>query len=249
MTTAILIPARYDSTRFPGKPLANIAGKPMIEWIINVAKASKLANKVIVATDDKRILDFAIEKLKVEAKLTLKDHKCGTDRICEVVRHMPDVKYVVNLQGDEPLMPSDYIDKVLESLMSSASQMASLISPINDLSEINNPNIVKAVMDKEGYAMYFSRAPIPYIRDNTHSNLFFKHIGIYAYTREAILKFSQLPQSSLELAEQLEQLRALENGIRIKLHVVPKTFPSVDKPDDIKLVEDILKTRLVPSAT
>lgn len=250
MTIAVIIPARYDSTRFPGKPLVTIAGKPMIEWIVNASTGSKLANKVIVATDDKRIFDFVhgagldLPSKRVEAIMTLKEHKCGTDRICEVVRQKDEIKYVVNLQGDEPLMPGEYIDKVLEPLLDpNSAQMSSLVSPITNPEDLNNPNIVKAVMDKDGYAIYFSRSPIPYDRSSSDikTNLYFRHIGIYAYTRETIIQFSLLPQSPLELTEQLEQLRALENGIKIKLGVVPKAYPAIDKPEDIKTIENILQ--------
>ena len=248
MTTAVIIPARFESTRFPGKPLSKISGKPMIEWVIEKALGSKLANKVIVATDDKRIFEFVNKNLNVEVCLTLAEHKCGTDRIAEVVRHQPDIKYIVNLQGDEPLMPSEYIDKVLEPLLNSEISMASLISPVDNEADLNNPNIVKAVTDKDRCALYFSRSPIPHNRENKKDIQYFKHIGIYAYTREAILEFSLFPQSSLEKTEQLEQLRALENGIKIKLEVVPKSYPAVDRPEDIKVIENIsdsLKTTTI----
>ena len=244
MTTAVIIPARFESTRFPGKPLAKIAGKPMLEWIVSIAKGAKKADKVIVATDDKRIFDYAKEKLNVEVIMTLKEHKCGTDRIAEVVRHQSDIKYVVNLQGDEPLMPPEYIDKVIESLLSGA-QMSSLITPISDENELSNPNIVRAVMDKNNYALYFSRSTIPHNRDNKKDIQCFKHIGVYGYTREAILQFALLPQSPLELAEQLEQLRALENGIKIKLDIVPKSYPAVDRPEDVKIIESVLSKAIV----
>ena len=240
MTTAVIIPARYESTRFPGKPLAKINGKPMLEWVVSIAKGAKKADKVIVATDDKRIYDFVKEKLDVEIIMTLNEHKCGTDRIAEVVRHNSDIKYIVNLQGDEPLMPSEYIDKVLELLLNSKADMASLIVPISNTDEITNPNIVKVVVDKDGCALYFSRSPIPYNREQKGNIQYFKHIGIYAYTREAILQFSLLPQSMLETTEQLEQLRALENGIKIKLAVVPKSYPAVDRAEDVKVVESFL---------
>ena len=244
MTTAIIIPARYESTRFPGKPLAKISGKPMIEWVVNAAKGSKLANKIIVATEDQRIFNFVKENLNVETCLTSKDHKCGTDRICEVVKKYSDIKHTVNLQGDEPLMPSDYIDKVI-SLLTAGAEMASLITPITDKTDLTNPNIVKAVMDKDNFALYFSRSQIPFNRDDRKDIKYFRHIGIYGYTRESILKFSLLASSPLEIAEQLEQLRALENGIRIKLSVVPKAYPAVDKPEDVKIVEKILTKELV----
>ena len=242
MTIAIIIPARYESTRFPGKPLALINGKPMIEWIVDTAKGSKLANKIIVATEDKRIFDFVKENLHIDVCMTSKEHKCGTDRIVEVVKKYPEIKYIVNLQGDEPLMPSDYIDKVLKPLTSASCQMASLVAPLTSKEELNNPNIVKAVMDKDSYALYFSRSTIPYNRESKKDIQYYKHIGIYSYTRETILQFSLLPQSQLELTEQLEQLRALENGIKIKLEVVSKSYPAVDRPEDVKIVESFLSS-------
>ncbi|OGI10366.1 MAG: hypothetical protein A3I68_04795 [Candidatus Melainabacteria bacterium RIFCSPLOWO2_02_FULL_35_15] len=239
MTNAVIIPARYESTRFPGKPLAEISGKPMIERVVNSAKGAKLADKIIVATEDERIFNFVKNNLKVEACITSKDHKCGTDRICEVVQKYSDIKYIVNLQGDEPLMPSDYIDKVI-SLLTSQAEMTSLITPVTDLNDLTNPNIVKVVMDKDNFALYFSRSQIPFNRDNRKDIKYFRHIGIYGYSREAILQFGLLPSSPLEITEQLEQLRALENGIQIKLAVVPKSYPAVDSPEDVKIVEKVL---------
>lgn len=263
MSNAVIIPARYESTRFPGKPLAMISGKPMIEWVVNNACKSRLADRIIVATDSKTIFDFvsSINSKVVEGYLTVPEHKCGTDRVCEVVRRIPDIQYVVNLQGDEPLMPPEYIDKVLERLIDIVSrrtikdptfQMVSLAAPITSSEELHNPNVVKVVTDKDGYALYFSRATIPYIRGQNSQlsapssqlgELYFKHIGIYAYDRETILKFSQLPESNLERLEQLEQLRALENGIKIKLEVVPKSYQAVDLPQDVKMVEELLASK------
>ena len=247
MSTAIIIPARFESTRFPGKPLALISGKPMIEWVVNAAKKSKLANKIIVATEDERILSFVKESLKVDACLTSRDHKCGTDRITEVVKKYPEIEYVVNLQGDEPLMPSEYIDKVIQlfncqfSIVNSQFPVVtSLVTPITNFEDLNNPNIVKAVMDKDNFALYFSRSQIPFNRDSRKDIKYFRHIGIYGYTREAILKFSLLPPSALEMAEQLEQLRALEDGMKIKLGIVERAYPAIDRPSDVKEVEKIL---------
>lgn len=240
MTVAIIIPARYESTRFPGKPLTLINGKPMIEWVVSSAKKSRLANKIIVATEDERILDFVKNNLKVESYITSKEHKSGTDRICEIVKNQKDIKFVVNLQGDEPLLPPEYIDKVISPLLNSSIQMSTLASKIKNKDEITNPNIVKVVFDKDGYALYFSRSQIPYDRNNPlapNIDLYFRHLGIYGYTRESIIGFSSMPTSKLELAEQLEQLRMLENGIRIKVDVVPRAFPAVDVPEDITVVE------------
>lgn len=238
MSIAVIIPARYESTRLPGKPLVTINGKPLIEWVVTAALGSKLADAVIVATDDERIYNFVKEKSStvksVKVVMTSKSHKSGTDRIAEIVKNNPEIKYAVNLQGDEPLMPSEYIDKVLEPIHSKKVEMSTLIAPITNNEDLNNPNIVKAVMDKEGFALYFSRLPTP----SPFSN--FRHLGIYGYSRETLLKFCALPESSLEKTEKLEQLRALENGIRIKLEVVPKAFPAVDTHEDIKLVEKYL---------
>lgn len=242
MTVAVIIPARYESIRFPGKPLAQIAGKTMIEWVALAACGSKLADKVIVATDDQRISNQITARVSVV--VTSKKHKCGTDRVCEVVKKDPEIKFVVNLQGDEPLMPPDYIDKVIEPLLKSEAKMVSLVTPITSTDELNNPNIVKAVMDNEGFALYFSRSEIPFNKGKRKDIQYFRHIGIYAYTRETILQFSLLPQSQLEISEQLEQLRALENGIKIKLYVVQKAYPSVDKPEDIKIVERLMQEKL-----
>lgn len=250
MTVAVIIPARYESIRFPGKPLAQIAGKTMIEWVILAACGSRLANKVIVATDDQRISNLvtasrrAGEPARVSVVVTSKKHKCGTDRICEVVKKDPEIKFVVNLQGDEPLMPPDYIDKVIEPLLRTETKMVSLVTPIISADELNNPNIVKAVMDNEGFALYFSRSEIPFNKGKRKDVQYFRHIGIYAYTRETILQFSLLPQSQLEISEQLEQLRALENGIKIRLYVVQKAYPSVDRPEDIKIVERLMQEKL-----
>lgn len=243
MSIAVIIPARYESTRFPGKPLAKIAGKAMIEWVIESVLKSKLANKIIVATEDERILNHvnSLKHLKVEVCMTSKEHKCGTDRVCEVVKKYSDIKYAVNLQGDEPLIPSDYIDKVIEPLLSDSTEMSTLVAPITNNTDLTNPNIVKVVMDINWFAMYFSRSPVPYNRDNIKGVEYFKHLGIYGYSRETILRFSSLPQSKLEMAEQLEQLRALENGIKIKLKLVPKNFPAVDRPEDVVVVENLIQ--------
>ena len=243
MTTAVIIPARYESIRFPGKPLAKISGKPMLEWVVNAAKGAKLADKIIVATENEKIFDF-VKNLNIDCCITSKEHKCGTDRICEVVKKYSNIKYVVNLQGDEPLMPSDYIDKII-SLLTTGAEMTSIITPITDSNNLTNPNIVKAVMDKDNFALYFSRSQIPFNRDNRKDIKYFRHIGIYGYTRETILKFSLLPPSPLEVAEQLEQLRCLENGIKIKLAIVQKAYPAVDRPDDVKIVEKVLAEQLV----
>lgn len=238
MTIAVIIPARYDSMRFPGKPLAKISGKPMIEWVIDAAIRSKLANKIIVATDDKRI-DAVSRSKNIEVFLTSNEHKSGTDRICEAVKKNPEIKYIVNLQGDEPLMPPEYIDKVIEKLISFQNSLlciVSLAAPMQTQEELNNPNIVKAVIDRDGFAVSFTRFP-----STMNLDAYYRHIGIYGYSRETLLLFNSLPQSNLELKEQLEQLRALENNIKIKLEIVPIAYPAVDKENDVLIVEELLK--------
>lgn len=241
MSKAIIIPARYESTRFPGKLLAEIRGRSMIEWVIDSALRSKLATRVIVATDDKRILDVASKLNNVEACMTSTTHKTGTDRIAEVLKKYSDIDYIVNLQGDEPLMPTEYLDKALNLVLKEGhGVIGSLVSRITNQYELDNSNIVKVVMDKDKYALYFSRSLIPCKKIEKSEAEYFRHIGIYAYRRETLLQFANLPQGKLEITEQLEQLRALENGIKIKLEVVPKAFPSVDNPLDVELVEQSL---------
>lgn len=254
----VVIPARYESTRFPGKPLANIAGKAMIEWVVLSAVNSKFADAVVVATEDERVFRFVTEKFtetkqkKVSVLMTSDKHNSGTDRVQEVVQKIPEAENIINLQGDEPLMPGEYIDKVFNLLFDECKKdpgtrkklITSLVTRDND--DVNNPNIVKAVMDSNGYALYFSRSLIPYYRDNASGAevVYYRHIGIYGYTRDAILAFSLLPPSQLENAEKLEQLRALENGIKIKLGIVSKAYPSVDRIEDIKAVEGIIHSRI-----
>src|SRR3989338_4248227 len=231
MKNIVVIPARYGSTRFPGKPLANIAGKAMIEWVVLSALNSGLSDGVVVATEDEKVFNFVRDRFaenkqkKVSVLMTSDKHNSGTDRVQEVVQKIPEAENIINLQGDEPLMPSEYIDKVFNLLFDECKKdsgtrkklITSLVTRNSD--DANNPNIVKAVMDSNGYALYFSRSPIPYYRDNKPDTeaVYYRHIGIYGYTRDAILAFSLLPSSQLENAEKLEQLRALENGIKIKL--------------------------------
>lgn len=257
MTAAVIIPARYESSRFPGKPLALIDGKPMIEWVVNVGLGSKVAKKVIVATDDERIKTAVEEKFadneKVKVVMTSPEHKCGTDRITEVVEKDETIEYIVNLQGDEPLLPSSYIDGALDPVLGKVAEMATLATDINPFiytDTINNPNIVKVITDNEGFAINFSRKKMepsdcdPVRGDKNIAigfTVHYRHIGLYVYTRESLLKFNSLEQSEKEKEESLEQLRALDNGIKIKVYKCESHYPSVDVPDDIKSVEDALK--------
>lgn len=229
----IIIPARYASTRLEGKPLLKAKGKTIIQWVYEKAKQSKLASDVIVATDDKRIFD-EVESFNGKACMTSTEHKCGSDRLVEVLNKYEDIKIAVNVQGDEPMIQPESIDKAIETLINDDNaDISTLIRKIDTEEEINNPNTVKAVTDNNGYALYFSRSPIPYERNKNQAESF-AHIGLYVYRREALLKMSKLPQSPLEKAESLEQLRALQNGMKIKTAAVNYKPVGIDTKEDFE---------------
>ena len=229
----VIIPARYASTRLEGKPLLRAKGKTIIQWVYEKAVQSKLASDVIVATDDKRIYDEVVN-FGGKACMTSTEHKCGTDRIVEVLNKYPDIDIAVNVQGDEPMIEPESIDKAIEVLIDDKNaDMSTLIRKIDEILEINNPNVVKAVKDNNGFAMYFSRSNIPYERNKNQASTY-AHIGLYVYRREALLKMSKLPQSDLEKAESLEQLRALQNGIKIKTAVVNYKPVGIDTREDFE---------------
>ena len=233
----IIIPARYASTRLEGKPLLEANGKTIIQWVYEKAKQSKLATDVIVATDDKRIFD-KVESFGGKVCMTSTEHKCGSDRLVEVLKKQEDISIAVNVQGDEPMIEPDSIDSAIKLLIDDQNaDMATLIREINNEEEIQNPNTVKAVKDNNGYAMYFSRSPIPYERNKNQASTF-AHIGLYVYRRETLLKMSELPQSDLEKAESLEQLRALQNGFKIKTATVNYKPVGIDTREDF---EEFLK--------
>ncbi len=238
MKRLVVIPARYGSSRLPGKPLVLLKGRPLIQYAYEIAKRSS-ADRVIIATDDHRVLEVALN-LGAEAVLTSRDHPSGTDRVAEVVKEM-DVRYVVNLQCDEPLLPPHYIDLLFSALEEKGVDMATLVSPLEP-EELTDPNVVKVVMDREGFALYFSRAPIPFSRDKkgVRRGLYWRHVGIYGYKKEALLWLTALPPSPLEEEERLEQLRALENGMRILLIPCEHKSPSVDTEEDLKKLEAFL---------
>ncbi len=239
MSTAIIIPARYASTRLPGKPLIEVGGKPIIQWVYEKASASKLAQKVIVATDDKRIFD-TVKNFGGDVVMTRDDHKSGSDRIYEVVQKFPEIAVAVNVQGDEPLITPESIDKAIESLLSDESaDIATLVRKIDSDEEFNNPNVVKAVFDNNHNALYFSRSAVPFHRNKGEIDNY-AHIGLYVYKREALEKMTKLPQSSLELAESLEQLRALQNGMKIKIAVVDYKPIGIDTPEDVEEFRKLL---------
>lgn len=241
--TAIIIPARYGSSRLEGKPLLTVAGKPVIQWVYEKAVKAKLADMIIVATDDERIYD-AVVAFGGVAEMTSVNHKCGSDRIREVVDRHPEISYIVNLQGDEPLIEPSAIDEVARNVKEDANaDISTLIRVLKDEEEINNPNLVKCVRDKNGYALYFSRSKIPYER-NPISGEFYGHLGIYGYKREALIKMTSLEQTPLEKTESLEQLRALENGMKIKTSVVDFVPVGIDTAQDLEKFKAIVETKM-----
>ncbi len=241
--TAIIIPARYGSSRLEGKPLLKVAGKPVIQWVYEKAMQAQLADMIIVATDDKRIYD-AVVAFGGVAEMTSVNHKCGSDRIREVVDRHPEISYIVNLQGDEPLIEPSAIDEVARNVKEDANaDISTLVRVLKDEDEINNPNLVKCVRDKNGFALYFSRSKIPYER-NTISGEFYGHLGIYGYKREALIKMTSLEQAPLEKTESLEQLRALENGMKIKTSVVDFVPVGIDTAQDLERFKAIISRKL-----
>jgi 3-deoxy-manno-octulosonate cytidylyltransferase (CMP-KDO synthetase) len=246
MTFSIIIPSRYASTRLPGKPLADIAGKTMIERVYLQACKSD-AQRVIIATDDQRIADVA-QGFGAEVCMTSADHESGTDRLQEVVAKLtfPDDHLVVNVQGDEPLIPASVINQVANNLSSNEKAgIATLVESINDVETVFDPNAVKVTIDQLGKALYFSRAPIPWCRDNFASepktlpegSKFYRHIGIYAYRVGFLHQFVKWQPSMLEVSEKLEQLRALENGVTIMASEACESIPAgIDTPADLEKV-------------
>lgn len=242
MKNICVIPARFASTRLPGKPLKDICGKPMICRVFDRAKLAKSVSEVIVATDDEKILQIVQKNFGV-AMMTKKDHKTGTDRLAEVAEKFPDVDVIINVQGDEPLIDPNLIDELSEQFQDKNLQMATVATEIFDENEIKNPNNVKVVFDKNHDALYFSRSQIPFPRNSENSRVF-KHIGIYAYRRNFLLDFAKMSPTSLELSESLEQLRVLENGYKIRVIETNSKFIGVDTEEDLKLVNEIYKNML-----
>ena len=240
MKSICVIPARYSSTRLPGKPLKDICGKPMICRVYERAKLSKSVAEVIVATDDRRIFD-AVEKNSGRAIMTRADHKTGTDRLAEVAKKFSDVEVIVNVQGDEPLIEPSLIDELIAEFVKDKNlQMATVATELTDADEMQNPNNVKVVIDKNNDALYFSRSLIPYPRNAGKSKVF-KHIGIYAYRRNFLLAYAKTPSTPLEQSESLEQLRALENGFKIRVIKSSCRFVGVDTAEDLELVNEIYR--------
>jgi 3-deoxy-manno-octulosonate cytidylyltransferase (CMP-KDO synthetase) len=237
-----IIPARYGSSRFPGKPLALIAGKPLIQHVVERCQMAKGLREVIVATDDTRIWEVAQGFCRAE--MTGMDHPSGTDRVAEVAQNLR-CDGVLNIQGDEPLIDPDVIDAVAEAL--ARAEMSTAAAPLREVAEWESPNVVKVVVNAAGRALYFSRRAIPYVRDaatgpeQLAAFPFLKHVGIYGYRRQTLLRLVKFPVSSLEKAEKLEQLRALENGVEIAVVRVKDAGVGVDVPADVKRVEKLLR--------
>jgi 3-deoxy-manno-octulosonate cytidylyltransferase (CMP-KDO synthetase) len=225
----IVIPARYASTRLPGKPLLDVAGKPLIEWVWEAARASKLADGVLIATDDERIAKRCVA-FGAEVAMT-GECASGTDRVCKAVGGR-EADFVINLQGDEPEIRGDMIDALFSALEDGGTDMATLCSVIDDPEEYASPDVVKCVLDEKGFALYFSRSPVPYGQQGKTATLY-KHIGIYGFTRPFLETFVRLPKGRLEEAESLEQLRALEAGYRIRVIVTEYDGTGVDTQADL----------------
>ena len=240
--TAIIIPARYNSKRLQGKPLIKVCDKPIIQWVWERAKEVKSADRVIIATDNEEIYECA-KGFGAEVEMTLTEHKCGSDRIVEVAEKCPDISYIINLQGDEPMINPECVETVIKLIKDdNEADISTLLSKIGENEDLDDPNMVKCVTDKNGYALYFSRSKIPYER-NFGIAEFYKHIGIYGYKRESLFKMTKFPQPEIERAESLEQLRALYNGMKIKTAVVEYNSIGIDTIEDLNSFKKLVEIR------
>ena len=238
--TAIIIPARYGSSRLEGKPLLKANGKYIIQWVWEKASKCKGIDRVIVATDDERIFS-ACKEFGAEVEMTSASHKSGSDRIAEVASRHPEIGYIINLQGDEPLIEEANIELVRKGVVEDDSaDISTLVREIKDKDEVNNPNLVKCIFDVNNYAMYFSRAKIPYERNEGKSK-FYGHLGIYGYKKEALFKMTSLAQTTYEMSESLEQLRALQNGMKIKIAVVDNVPVGIDTIEDFEKFKSMVE--------
>jgi 3-deoxy-manno-octulosonate cytidylyltransferase (CMP-KDO synthetase) len=238
-----IIPARYGSTRLEGKPLKDICGKPMIQYVYETVSKSELLTQVVVATDDQRIVD-AVEKFGGKAGLTSINHRTGTDRIAEIARNIP-ADIVVNIQGDEPLLDVRMIDEAIRPMIKDADiKVCTLCRPIVKDEDLHSPHVVKVVFDHNGNALYFSRSLIPYPR-KAEGHQAYEHIGIYVYRKDFLMQYIEMPPTPLEISESLEQLRILENGIRLKVVTTSYEYTglSVDTAEDLEVVRRIISER------
>jgi 3-deoxy-manno-octulosonate cytidylyltransferase (CMP-KDO synthetase) len=241
---AVIIPARFGSTRFPGKPLHPIGGKPLIQHVWERASRAKGIGSVIVATDDIRIAETAFD-FGAEVSMTSPKHVSGTDRCAEVARRLKDVSHVINVQGDEPLVDPALIGRLARALRSQPKlAMVTAANAFGPEEDVAQPNAVKVVVDRAGDALYFSRSPIPFVRDGSAVSAgYLRHQGIYGYTKRFLLQFVKWKPGRLECCEQLEQLRALENGARIRVLVTKGVSVGVDSPEDVGVAEKLLGVR------
>lgn len=261
--TVAIVPARLASTRLPGKALIDIAGKPMVCWVAERARLARNVDRVIVATDSQQIADV-VQARGFEATLTAAHHTSGTDRVAEVAAQIPDAEIIVNVQGDEPLISPETIERAVDVMAAEISKQggAGIVTtwePIESIDDLLNPDLVKVVLDGHENAVYFSRSPVPYPRDAVKKHgspdvalrnepellkLFRKHTGLYVYRRDVLLEFTKWPQSQLEQIEALEQLRALEHGVKIKVVEACATSTGVDTADDLQRVRELVGTTL-----
>lgn len=236
----VVIPARWGSARFPGKPLHLIAGKPLVQHVWERCKQCRQVDKVVIATDDERIADAA-RRFNAVSVLTSPDHPSGTDRVAETAKSFPGHGIVINVQGDEPLISPALVDELAQSLAADAAvPMITAAAPIEDAALLDDPNVVKVVLSMRSDALYFSRSLIPHPRNADAGVTHFRHLGIYGFQREFLFQFVGWPQSPLEKAESLEQLRALENGARIRVVITRETSPGVDTEQQARAVEALL---------
>ncbi len=243
MKTIIIIPARYASTRFPGKPLADIGGKAMIQRVYEQAVKSVVAEKIIVATDDERIFSH-VKNFGAQVVMTSPEHKSGTDRCFEALEKTDEnFDVVINLQGDEPFVQPEQLRKINSCFSDSTCTIATLVKKIDNKSDIENSNVVKVVKDENDYALYFSRSTIPFNRGKENEPTYFKHLGLYAYRTATLKEITALRPSALELAESLEQLRWLENGYKIKVAETELESMAIDTPDDLKRAQELYFSR------
>ena len=249
MNVIAIIPARYGSTRLDGKPLLDIGGKPMVQWVYERAKKAKFIRDVMVATDDKRVMS-AVERFGGKAVMTSSSHRSGTDRIAEAAGSL-NADVIVNVQGDEPLIEPEMIDEAIKPLLAESSLLISTLKTrIANEEELKDPNVVKVVTDREGFAIYFSRLPIPYVRESSEFGVrsselkatYYKHIGLYVYRKDFLLKFAKMKPTPLEDAEKLEQLRVLENGYKIKVVQTKYNSVGVDTQEDLERVREIVSS-------
>lgn len=238
--TAIIIPARYGSSRLEGKPLLIANNKTIIQWVWEKAKTCSKIDRVIIATDDKRIFSVCYD-FGAEVEMTSTEHKSGSDRIAEVAKRHPEISYIINLQGDEPLIETDNIELVRQGIVEdSSSDISTLVREIKEKEEAENPNLVKCVFDVNNYAMYFSRSKIPYERNENKAKIY-GHLGIYGYKKESLLKMTSLAQTTYEQAESLEQLRALQNGMKIKIGIVKNIPVGIDTQEDFEKFKSMVE--------